>query len=140
MTGELPKKDFAALRRKLAGGKVLAVAAAEAGMSLEEAQAYLTAREDEQDTSLLAFSDEALRVSLMALKRAVKEKNRVTAFGSLQDGMTKEAIIDVDAAKALLKAAMQAKKMLRAEKVAAAGAGAVEKDLFDSPWSFKKSD
>lgn len=138
MTGELPKKDVRALRRKLASGKLLAEAATEAGMTVEEAQAYLTAREDEQDKALMAFSDEALRISLSALKRCIAQGNRPVMFHN-EEGHSKESVIDLPAAEALLKAAMEAKKMLRARGLAQV-AGEAIKDLFDSPWSFKKSD
>lgn len=138
MTGELPKKDFRALRHKLAGGKLLAEAAAEAGMTTQEAQAYLTAREDGQDQALMAFSDEALRISLNALKKCIAQGNRAVMFQN-EEGRSKESVIDLPAAEALLKAAMDAKKMLRAKGLAQV-AGEAIKDLFDSPWSFKKSD
>lgn len=149
MTDMLLKKDFRALRHKLASGKVLADAASEAGMSLDEAQAYLKSRDEEEDETLLAFSDEALRVALMALKRAVREKNRSVASilyekdnvtGDSTKTESRESVIDVDAAKALLKAGMQAKKMLRDREGSGGAVPAGQKDLFDGPWTFKKSD
>lgn len=138
--------DYSALRRKLAAGLPLLEAAALAGMTEDAAKDYLAKRESEDDKSLRAFSDQALRVSLAALTRAVKEKNRkVSQHDQGDDGsftMYKEAVIDVDAAKALLKAGMDARAMLRR---AAGGTGggeeAGERDLFDikvTGWSFKK--
>lgn len=112
-------------------------------MSLEEAQAYLTSRESEEDRSLRAFSDEALGTALRALKAAVKEKTRATQFGSVEDGFTRATVIDVEAAKALLKAGIDAKKLLRLGSLERLPGGVeIEdgKDLFDSPWSFRRSD
>lgn len=151
MTGmQAPKKDFRALRRKLASGKTLAEAAAEAGMTEEEAKAYLTARESEEDETLRAFSDQAMKTALEVLERAAREKNRglgqkLTELGP--DGPlvteTKEQVIDVDAAKTLLRYAMQAKKMLRDDRDGRGSGGdqAGDRDLFDQgPWTFRKSD
>ncbi len=142
-----PRKDFRSLRRKLASGKTLPDAAAESGMTSDEAVAYLNTRDDEQDKALLAFSDEAMAIALTVFKRAAREKNRsvlqklveFTSDGP-QKTETKEAVIDIDAATALLKAAMQAKKMLRDDRAGRSSPEDQDKDLFDNPWSFRKSD
>jgi hypothetical protein len=136
------RKDFGSLRRKLAAGKLLTDAAAESGMTVEEAQDYLAGRQGQDDESLRAFSDEALRVALTALTAAVKEGSRTIGEGYGEGRFDRYQSVDLDAAKALLKAGMDARKMLRRSKeikIEAAAAGQV--DLFDAgPWTFKDSD
>lgn len=129
----------------------MARAASEAGLTEEEAKAYLDERASEEDKSLRAFSDQALKVALKALTNAIKEKNRKVSHSTSSEGadgerdyhMEREAVIDVDAAKALLKAGMDARKLLKRGSAALGGGEpAGERDLFDraNPWSFKKTD
>lgn len=136
------QKDFDALKRKLISGKTLAVAAAEAGMTLQEAEDHLADRTSEDDKSLRAFSDEAMNVALEAMKGFLQEKNR-SVVESCEMGSTKEAVLDLPAATALLRAAMDARKMLRRKEKPAALPVQIGKDLFDqpdTPWSFKRPD
>lgn len=134
-------KDFPALLRKLARGKTLAIASAEAGLTEEEARAHLEARTSEDDESLRSFADEAMRVSLRVLKKAALTEMRIVSEG-FEMGHTKWEATDLKAATALLKAGMDARKMLRS-KADKAVAG---RDLFDGdgeddgPWSFKDPD
>ena len=146
------KEPFRALLRKLSAGKTLAVAASEAGMSEQDARDYLKTRDSEEDQSLRAFCDDGLRLVMKVFRRAVNEKNRkvmhteVIAEGEHSTTTThKEAVIDLPAATALLKACMEGKKMLRTSREAGGGgSGRGERDLFDAnesnPWVFKKSD
>jgi hypothetical protein len=141
---EQSSKDFAALRRKLASGKTLAVAAAEAGMSEDEARAHLTSREEEDNESLRSFADEAMRVSLKVLKKAALEPEMRKVGETYEMGSDRWESTDIKAATELLKAGMAARKMLRTAK----SLGNPGEDLFDkegnpvqtSAWIFKKTD
>lgn len=140
------------LERKLAAQKSLDQAAEEMGISVADADLLLKevrdSRAKTQDDQLEQFANEALKIALRTLKKAAGEGNRETGQG-MGDGMyTTEAPVDVDAAKALLRAGLDAQKLIdrRRERSAArsrtGGAGLVDpqgRDLFDrsNPWRFK---
>lgn len=135
-------KDYPALIRKLAAGKPLAQAAVESGLSDEDAKAYLQSRADEDSESLRAFADEALKVSLRVLKKLSTGDKRESS-SSCDMGATGWESTDLKAATALLRAGMEARKMLRqVDKKRDPKA-----DLFDalgglaaSAWDFKEPD
>jgi uncharacterized protein (DUF1800 family) len=147
----MTKRDFSALEAKLARGKPLCLAAEEAGIPVEEAKEWLDKRRlpDDQASGdqLALFADEAMAVALAALKDAIAEKNRAV-MSTERDGpsvfTSKEAVLDLDAAKALLRAAMDARRMLERRKTPQRKAQAVSEavqDLFDlGPWKVKKTD
>ncbi len=135
-------KDFQSLGRKLARGKTLQEAASESGLTLDEAREYLDRIHQEDDQTLRAFADEALRAGLSRLKDAVKEKERIVGEGHGEGRYTNFATTDVAAARALIRAGLDARKLLRLSKKdrQAAPPGHEDRDLFDTPWEFKKED
>lgn len=154
MTSKSNHRDYAALRRKLSLGRTIEEAAVESGMPLEEARTYLLRERSSElehgDEKLLMWSQKALNRAYRALSNAIAEKNRQVADGTTGEcgSYTKEAVLDVDAAKALLKAALDARKMIDKRRevqrrgVLPGGQLAGERDLFEDqgPWSFKNSD
>jgi len=149
-------RDFPSLERKLARGAPLEVACEQTGIPLPEAETYLELRRSRGDTGtedqLSLFSDEALRVAIRTLKRAIKEKNRgvINEESEYRDGAkvsvrVKEQVLDVDAAKALLKAGIEVRRMLERRKAPerkGKAVGDTAKDLFDvmGPWRLKDPD
>lgn len=139
-------RDYPGLERKLARGKTLEQASLETGIPLEEAKAYIEKRRESaketEDDALLLFSNEALQTALKTLKRAANDQERMSSEGFGEGRYTSYATTDVEAAKALLKAGLDARRMLEKKKSSAKlgpmAQGIV--DLFDatSPWSFKK--
>lgn len=145
------------LERKLAAQKSIEQAAEEMGLSVKEAEDLLDAvrvsRAKTVDDQLEHFAAEALKTALSTLKKAARDGNREMGEG-MGDGMYRtEAAVDIDAAKALLRAGLDAQKILdrRREKAAsrakaAGGSGLVDpttgRDLFDrsNPWKFKPKD
>lgn len=141
------------LERKLAQQKSLEQAAEEMGVPLNHAEEVLQgvrlSRAKTSDDHLELFAAEALKTALHTLKKAMKEGNREVSVGHGEGSFTKEAVIDVDAAKALLRAGLDAQKILdrrRARAKSADGKGGDrlpgERDLFDGngPWAFKTRD
>ena len=141
--------DYKSLQRKLRRGVPLEDAALEAGIPLDQAQAWVEKlRADEAGTGderLLLFSNDAINTGITCLKAAIKEKNRKVSEGFGEGMSVREAVIDIDAAKALLKFGFEARRMIDKRKHAAQVTAAVAQgasDLFDlaasSPWRFKE--
>ncbi len=121
-------RDWEGLERKLSRGKLLEVAAVEAGIPLEEAQKWLAERRESHaydDDSLRILSAKALVAGMNALIRASKkDEGRVSSEG----GEFGESFVyhDVDAAKALVASAIKMRGMIGDKKDPAKGG-----DLFD---------
>ena len=141
--------DYKSLQRKLRRGVLLEDAALEAGIPLAEATAWVEKlRADEAGTGderLLLFSNDAINTGIATLKAAIKEKSRVVAQADFQGSSERSQVLDVDAAKALLKFGFDARRMIDKRKHSARVTAAVEQgaaDLFDlaasSPWRFKE--
>lgn len=135
----MKSKDFQSLIGKLARGRTIEQAAAEAGMSVEEARGYLESRTNEDDESLRSFADEALRVSLRVLKKIALEDPMMSAETTGIGNSTSWDATHMKAASELLKAGMSARRLLKEKKTIERG-----QDLFDkaserevSAWTFK---
>lgn len=133
------KRDWEGLESKLSSGKLLEQAAIEAGIPIEEARTWLSARRDNHpydDDTLRILAAESLVTGLHALMEIAKEREgRIKAEGG-EFGRTFE-FHDTDAAKALVQAGLKMKSLLGVTKVTTAA-----KDLFDlatSSWEFPEA-
>ncbi len=145
-----------ALEKKIRAGKGLEQAAEEAGLDIEAARSYLEGRRATAaavgDDCLELNAAEAIHYGMKGLIGAVKERNRGVESSELGENgglyKVKESVIDVEAAKALLAFALNAKKLIFAKQCRAAGGGTVSPDdLFDhatgdtiamGSWEFKR--
>lgn len=134
------EKDWASLDRKIASGKTLEQAALEAGVTIQEAQSYLAERRVNapfDDDSLRLVAAEALHHGVAKLIAAAQAGPR-TASEKVETGATAYESSDIDAAKALVRFALDAKKLIKGTSVTAKKE---QKDLFDiadkGPWKLK---
>lgn len=136
----MTQPDFKSLELKIRRGKTLEQAAAEAGIDIAAATSYLEARREAAgkvgDDCLELNAAEAIHFGMKTLIAATKEKNRqVGERDSTEAGGSwskTDAVIDIDAAKALLSFALNAKKLVLAKKgKVALPAGDAAPDLFD---------
>ncbi len=120
-------------------------------MSVDDAREYLgRAAKDLDDDGLRMVSAYAMTTGVTVLAKIAKEGRRSSSkemhsgegVDASQAKETYEST-DLEAAKTLLKFAIDARKLLLASKAPAkTGNPALGKDLFDSgsPWSFKEED
>lgn len=141
--------DYKSLKSKLRRGVPLETAAIEAGIELEHATEWLAKLKADEagtgDERLLLFSNDAINTGITALKAAIKEKTRVVSTADFQGSSERSQVLDIDAAKALLRYGFEARRLIDKRKQAAQVMQAVQQgasDLFDlaamSPWRFKE--
>lgn len=117
--------EWQSLARKLRRGKTLEQAAEESGIELDKAKEWLEEQRKlacYDDDSLRLVAGEALRHGIDRLVKASREPERVGSTFTVDEEGGKSginyALTDVDAAKALVKFALDARKMLVGKAVA----------------------
>lgn len=136
------EENLTSFHAKLRRGKSVEDAALEAGIPLEEAHTYLAKTRENvpfDDDSLRLAAAEAMSHGLGKLIEIATAPPRVTKETHFEDGamigQAQTESTDLDAAKTLVRFALDARKMIGAKK----GAPIDEalKDLFDSNWSLR---
>ena len=136
------------MQRKISAGTLPEIAASEAGIPWEEAEAWLKegrSRQEYDEDGLRAVAARALIQAMETLESLAKNRDGRIISMPVGPGMSETTgYDDLDAAKALLDGALKIRRLLQGNKKAAAEAP--KRDLFDSPptsrspWTFRKAD
>jgi len=138
--------EWQAFERKLRRGKSIEDAATEAGIELDAAKEYLAKKRENaasiDDDVLSLTAAEAMCHGMRTLIAATKDSERMASEGFGEGRYTSYTQTDIEAAKTLLKFALDARKLLAGKKKAEQAAkDQGQRDLFDNdPWEFKEKD
>lgn len=137
------KPEWQSLESKLSAGKSLERACEETGVDIEAAKVWLESQRshrDFDDDTLRIAAAEALHHGISKLTKASSEDRRISSenLGATQ---TSWADTDLEAAKVLLKFALDARKLLAVKRGVKERMPDGQPDLFDTadPWTFKES-
>lgn len=136
------ERDWQSLESKLSRGLLLEQAVLETGIPLEEAKKWLEERRKNgefDDSTLRIVAAEALYHGLEKLIKLANADKRISSESFGESGSTSFESVDLQAARTLVKTALDLTKILKSNKKADNEKPSVAPDLFDiSRWHFKE--